>query len=62
MTICLLLPQHNFTIFRRNVLLLNFILTFCLIHGSAIEHTLQESLVRTGEIGGEIVSIERTIC
>ena len=40
----------------------NVIHTFCLIHVFAIEHTLLENLVKTGEFRRKIVSIERTIC
>ena len=33
-----------------------------LMHVSAIEHTLQEYLVKTGEFRRKIASIEGTIC
>ena len=37
-------------------------LAFCLTHVFAIEHTLLENLVKTGEFRRKIVSIERTLC
>ena len=51
-----------FMIFSRNALCFKVFLAFCLMHVFAIEHTLQENLVRTGELRRKIVSIERTIC
>ena len=51
-----------FMIFCRNALCLKVIPAFCLMHVFAIEHILQENLVRTGEFRRKIVSIERTIC
>ena len=38
------------------------ILAFCLMHVFAIEHSLQENLIRTEEFRRKIVSIERTSC
>ena len=49
-------------IFSRNALCFKVFLAFCLMHVFAIEHTLQENLVRTGEFRKKIVSIEQTIC
>ena len=49
-------------IFSRNALSFKVFLTFCLMHVFAIEHTLQENLVRTGEFRRKMVSIEQTIC
>ena len=51
-----------FMIFCRNALCFKVIPAFCLMHVFAIEHILQENLVRTGEFRRKIVSIERTIC
>ena len=51
-----------FMIFSRNALCFKVFLAFSLMHVFAIEHTLQENLVRTGEFRRKIVSIERTIC
>ena len=51
-----------FFIFSRNALCFKVFLAFCLMHVFAIEHTLQENLVRTGEFRRKLVSIERTIC
>ena len=50
MIISLLLLQHNFQDFpkERSMFFMD-ILAFCLMHVFAIEHTLQENLVRTGE-------------
>ena len=53
---------HFFMIFSRNALCFKVFLAFCLMHVFAIEHTLQENLVRTGEFRRKIVSIEQTIC
>ena len=47
--------------FRRNVLCFKVILDFFLKHIFAIEHLLQEKLVRTGEFRRNIVSIGRTV-
>ena len=49
-------------IFCRNALCFKVIDAFCLMHVFAIEHILQENLVRTGEFRWKIVSTERTIC
>ena len=49
-------------IFSKNALCFKVFLAFGLKHGFAIEHTLQENLVRTREFRRKIVSIERTIC
>ena len=49
-------------IFRRNDPCFKVIPAFCLMHVFAIEHILQESLVRTEEFRRKIVSIEQTIC
>ena len=49
-------------IFSRNALCFKIFLAFCLMHVFAIEQTLQENLVRTGEFRRKIVSIEQTIC
>ena len=51
--------NHFFMIFCRNALCFKVILAFCLMHVFAIEHTLQENLVRTVEFRRKIVSIER---
>ena len=51
-----------FMIFSRNALCFKVFLAFCLMHVFAIEHTLQENLVRTGEFRRKLVSIEPTIC
>ena len=50
-----------FIIFCRNALCFKSIPAFCLMHVFAIEHILHENLVRTGEFGIKIVSIEQTI-
>ena len=47
-----------FTFFSRNALCFKVIPAFCLLHVFAIEHTLQQNLVRTGEFRRKIVSIE----
>ena len=63
MIISLLLLQHNFHDFpMKRSMFLKVIIAFCLMHIFAIEHILQENLVRTGEFRMNIVSIERTIC
>ena len=62
MIISLLLLQHSFHDFRRIFQCFKVILAFCLTHVFAIEHTLQENLVKTGEFRRKIVSIERTVC
>ena len=54
--------SHFFMIFSRNALCFKIFLAFCLMHVFAIEQTLQENLVRTGEFRRKIVSIEQTIC
>ena len=54
--------SHFFMILSRNALCFKVFLAFCLMHVFAIEHTLQENLVRTGEFRRKIVSIEQTIC
>ena len=54
--------SHFFMIFSRNTLCYKVFLAFCLMHVFAIEHTLQENLVRTGEFRRKIVTNERTIC
>ena len=46
-----------FIIFSRNALCFKVFLASCLMHVFAIEHTLQENLVRTGEFRRKIVSI-----
>ena len=51
-----------FMIFCRNAVCSKVIPAFCLMHVFAIEHILQENLVRTGEVRRKKVSIERTIC
>ena len=48
--------------FRRNVLCSKVIFALCFFHVFAIELTLQENLVKTGQFRRKIVSIERTIC
>ena len=48
--------------FCRSSLCFKVIPAFCLMHVFAIEHILQENLVRTGEFRRKKVSIERTIC
>ena len=48
--------------FCTNVLCSKVNLVFCLKHDFAIEQTLQENLVRTGEFGKKTVSIERIFC
>ena len=62
MIISLLLLHITFKIFRRVFPCFKVILAFCLKHVFAIEHTLLENLVKTGEFRRKIVSIERTIC
>ena len=49
-------------IFCRNAICFKVIPAFCLLHVFAIEHILQENVVRTGEFRRKMVSIERTIC
>ena len=51
-----------FMIFSRNALCFKVFLAFCFLHAFAIEHTLQQNLVRTGEFRRKRVSIEQTIC
>ena len=53
---------HFFMIFCRNALCFKVIPAFYLMHVFAIEHILQENLVRTGEFRRKIESIERTFC
>ena len=48
-------------IFRRMFLRFKVIFAFCLLHVFAIEHTLPENLVKTGEFRRKIVTIEQTI-
>ena len=62
MIIFLLLLQNNFHDFpKKRSMLLKVFLALCLMHVLAIEHLLQENLVRTGEFRRNIVSIGRTI-
>ena len=49
-------------IFSGNALCFKVFFAFCLMHVFAIEHTLLENLVRTGEFSRKIVSIEQTFC
>ena len=63
MIIFLLLLQNNFHDFpKKRSMFFKVFLAFCLMHVLAIEHLLQENLVRTGEFRRNIVSIEQTIC
>ena len=50
--------SHFLMFFSRNALCYKVIPAFCLLHVFAIEHTLQQNLVRTGEFRRKIVSIE----
>ena len=50
-----------FMFFCRNALCFTVIPAFCLMHVFAIEDTLQENLVKSGEFRRKIVSIEKTI-
>ena len=54
--------SYFFMVFRRNDLCFKVILAFCLMQVFAIEHTLQENLVRTGEFRRKNVPKERTVC
>ena len=60
MIISLLLPQQKFHNFPQKCSVLRFF--FCMEHVFAIELTLHENLVRSGEFRRKIVSIERTVC